>query len=83
MLRNPEQTTTARQLQLLEVVTPRTNTATLTATENFLAAISLPEPFSLEIAATSRSRVARSRRRVSVAALGAVAPVALLNRWPR
>ncbi|MFN8472760.1 MAG: type IV secretory system conjugative DNA transfer family protein [Anaerolineae bacterium] len=42
--------------ELVEVVTPRTNTASLTAAENFLAAISLPEPFSLEVAATGQAR---------------------------
>lgn len=42
--------------ELVEVVTPRTNAATISAAENLFAAIALPEPFSLEIAATSRSR---------------------------
>ena len=30
---------------LTEVVTPRTNAATVSAAENMLAAVSLPEPF--------------------------------------
>jgi len=41
---------------LVEIVTPRTSTATITPAENLLAAISLAEPFSLEIAATRQSR---------------------------
>src|SRR4051794_32269963 len=41
---------------LIEVVTPRTNGATLGAAENLLAAISLAEPFTLEIAATGAAR---------------------------
>jgi hypothetical protein len=40
----------------VEIVTPRTNTATITPAENLIAAISMPEPFSLEIAATSSAR---------------------------
>lgn len=42
--------------ELVEVVTPRTNVAVLTPAENLLAAISLDEPFSLEVAATPRQR---------------------------
>jgi hypothetical protein len=42
--------------QLLEIVTPRTNAATITPAENFFAAVSLPEPFALEIAATRTAR---------------------------
>jgi len=42
--------------RLVEVVTPRTSTATITPAENLLAAISLAEPFSLEITATRESR---------------------------
>src|SRR5437763_806629 len=38
--------------ELVEVVTPRTSAATITPAENLLAAISLDEPFSLELAAT-------------------------------
>ena len=55
----PSQTRRDRQLlggELVEVVSPRTNTAAVTPAENLLAAISLAEPFSLEIAATSRAR---------------------------
>jgi hypothetical protein len=40
----------------MEIVTPRTNAATITPSENLLAAISLDEPFGLEIAATRSSR---------------------------
>lgn len=43
-------------VELVEIVTPRTNTATVTAAENMLAAIAVPETFSLEIAATSQIR---------------------------
>ncbi|MBV9280636.1 MAG: hypothetical protein JOZ41_11180, partial [Chloroflexi bacterium] len=42
--------------QLVEIVTPRTNTAIITPAENLFAAISLPEPFALEIAATHAER---------------------------
>jgi len=42
--------------ELVEIVTPRTNAAIITPAENFLAAISLPESFSLEIAATHSAR---------------------------
>jgi hypothetical protein len=41
---------------LVEVVTPRTNAAAVTPAENFFAAVSLPEPFALEIAATHDAR---------------------------
>ena len=46
----------SRRTELVEIVTPRTNTATITPAENLLAAISLAEPFSLEIAATGTAR---------------------------
>ena len=46
--------------ELLEVVTPRTNAATITPAENLLAAVSaplaVPAPFALEIAATHDAR---------------------------
>lgn len=42
--------------ELVELVTPRTNLAAIGAAENLLAAISLAEPFALEIAATGRWR---------------------------
>ena len=42
--------------ELVEIVTPRTNAAIVTPAENLLAAISLREPFSLEIAATDTAR---------------------------
>src|SRR5258708_4973892 len=41
---------------VMEVVTPRTNLAALTSAENLLAAIALPEPFALEIAADGSHR---------------------------
>lgn len=41
---------------LIEVVTPRTNAATIAAAENLFAANALSEPFSLEIAATGTAR---------------------------
>lgn len=68
--------------ELIEVVTPRTNTASLTAAENFLAAISLPEPFSLEVAATGQARRflmrvgSEAMRRHVVGQLGAAYPQA-------
>lgn len=40
----------------MEIVTPRTNAAIITPAENLLAAISLPEPFSLEIVGTQSAR---------------------------
>jgi hypothetical protein len=46
----------ARPCELVEIVTPRTNTATITPAENLIAAISMPEPFSLEVAATCNAR---------------------------
>ncbi len=46
----------AGRTELVEVVTPRTNAATITPAENLLAAISLAEPFGLEIAATGTAR---------------------------
>ncbi len=46
----------ALQCELVEIVTPRTNMATITPAENLIAAISLPEPFSLEIAASHHAR---------------------------
>jgi hypothetical protein len=42
--------------ELVEIVTPRTNAAMITSAENLLAAISLNEPFSLEVAATPDAR---------------------------
>ena len=41
---------------LVEIVTPRTNAAAILPAENLLGAISLPEPFSLEIAGTRQMR---------------------------
>jgi hypothetical protein len=42
--------------ELVEIVTPRTNAAVITPAENLLAAISVAEPFSLEITATAGVR---------------------------
>jgi hypothetical protein len=42
--------------QLVEIVTPRTNAAIVAPAENLLAAISLNEPFGLEITATAQAR---------------------------
>ncbi|MCC6178483.1 MAG: hypothetical protein IT305_24520 [Chloroflexi bacterium] len=42
--------------ELVEIVTPRTNAAIITPAENLLAAITLDEPFGLEIAATAQAR---------------------------
>src|SRR5260370_28276264 len=44
------------EVDIVEVVTPRTNLATLTSAENLFAAIALAEPFSLEIAADRSCR---------------------------
>src|SRR5919202_4813106 len=44
------------QMELVEIVTPRTNNAMITPAENLFAAISLPGAFSLEIAATHTAR---------------------------
>jgi hypothetical protein len=54
----------AAEIQVVEVVTPRTNLATLTSAENLFSAIALAEPFSLEIAAD------RTRRQFLVRAGG-------------
>src|SRR5689334_18337783 len=42
--------------ELVEIITPRTNAAIITPAENLLAAISLTEPFALEITATAQAR---------------------------
>ncbi|HZU12262.1 MAG TPA: hypothetical protein VFB58_05440 [Chloroflexota bacterium] len=44
------------QPELIEIITPRTNTAIITPAENLFAAIAYPETFSLEIAATHTGR---------------------------
>jgi hypothetical protein len=41
---------------VLEVITPRTNEASLTSAENLLGAVALPQPFALEIAADHHAR---------------------------
>lgn len=46
----------ADEPHLLEVVTPRTNAATLSSAENFFASMSLDEPVSVELAADARHR---------------------------
>jgi hypothetical protein len=48
--------TTIPHPELVEIVTPRTNLATITAAENLFAAVALAESFSLEIAATRQTR---------------------------
>lgn len=52
--------------ELIEIVTPRTNVATITPMENLFAAVSLPEPFALEITATREARrfIARAQSAV-------------------
>ena len=54
--RRRRRTNLAPRRELVEIVTPRTNAAVITPAANLLAAISLAEPFSLEIAATSEAR---------------------------
>src|SRR5712692_6956294 len=44
------------EVDVVEVVTPRTNLATLTSAENLFAAIALAEPFALEIASDGTCR---------------------------
>jgi hypothetical protein len=51
-----ERVSTAADGYLLEVVTPRTNAATLTSSENFFASMVLAEPYSVELAADSTRR---------------------------
>ncbi|MDG6910212.1 MAG: hypothetical protein JRN08_07565, partial [Nitrososphaerota archaeon] len=77
--------TSPQRTELVEVVTPRTNTAIITPAENLLAAISLREPFALEIAATSDVRwflvrtASREMRRHFEEELGAAYPQAELR----
>ena len=72
--------------ELIEIVTPRTNAATITPIENLLAAVSGQEPFSLEIALTAGScrflaRTASAALRDQIAEqLGAAYPQAELRR---
>lgn len=42
--------------ELVEIVTPRTNSAGIAAAENLFAAVPLAEPFALELAATASAR---------------------------
>lgn len=42
--------------ELIEIITPRTNTAIITPAENLFAAIAFPETFSPEIASTRTAR---------------------------
>src|ERR687885_1856314 len=44
------------EVHALEVVTPRTNAATMSAAQHFFAGLSMPEPYSLEIAADQHAR---------------------------
>lgn len=46
----------SKQTYLVEVVTPRTNTAALTSAENFFASVALGEPFSLDLASDQDRR---------------------------
>lgn len=72
--------------ELVEIVTPRTNTAVITPAENLFAAISRAEPFSLEIVATRQARwfLARAKnvamRQHLEDQLGAAYPQADLRR---
>jgi hypothetical protein len=50
------QSVPADAVHLLEIVTPRTNMATLTSAENFFASIAAGEPLSVELAADSGRR---------------------------
>ncbi len=71
--------------QLVEIVTPRANTAPLAAMQTCLATVALSKPFSLEIAATSESRWFLARAgdetvsRHLATALGAAYPQAELR----
>jgi hypothetical protein len=72
--------------ELVEVVTPRTNAAIVAPAENFLATISLPGPFGLELAASATARWFLVRaggpamRRHLESQLAAAYPQADLNR---
>ena len=55
-LRRRPPATSGTEAQVLEVITPRTNAATLTSSENFFASIASTEPFSVELAADSTRR---------------------------
>lgn len=71
--------------ELIEIVTPRTNAATITPMENLFAAVSLPEPFALEFTATYESRrfLVRTRsvamRRHLTEQLGVAYPQAVIR----
>src|SRR5438876_5008536 len=73
------------ELQLVEIVTPRTNSATFTALEHFFAAVARTDGISLELAGDGQARrfYARlqdqSRRDRLAAALGATYPQARLH----
>ena len=75
-------------VDLVEVITPRTNEASLTSAENLLAAISLAEPFALEIAADHQARrfLVRTSRQTMLqhllGQLGATYPQAGLRPIP-
>src|SRR4051812_6253226 len=56
LLRDRRRTSAPTCPELVEIVTPRTNAAVITPAENLLAAISVAEPFSLEITATAGAR---------------------------
>jgi hypothetical protein len=44
------------EAHVVEIVTPRTNTAALTSAENFFASVSVDQPFSLDIASDANHR---------------------------
>src|SRR4051794_34436820 len=56
LLRDRRRASEPNHPELVEIITPRTNAAVITPAENMLAAISLAEPFSLEITATAQAR---------------------------
>lgn len=87
MRRRDDDLRTAKQsTELIEIVTPRTNAAIITPSENFFAAIALPDPFALEIAATATTRrfLARAKtattRRYLTEQLAAAYPQAELRQ---
>src|SRR4051794_5811156 len=56
LLRDRRRTCAPTRPELVEIITPRTNAAIITPAENLLAAISLSEPFALEMTATAQAR---------------------------
>src|SRR5438094_684055 len=68
-------------MELVEVVSPRTNTATYTALEHFFAAVVRTGGVSLERAEMYRSRQSPGGGSVGLAVLFLVAVVALPRLW--